>query len=308
MLKKYIFKMMLLAACVSIIVGCGSQEEDTSFAISTELANQVGELMASVDESYGSTGSVLSVDQAQDQSLLNNEFLFLEKFSPEPLSSAVVRKFIPAAQAASCFGQAYSACSSNATTRTFGGCTLGAATFTGNVTMTWPNSGNTCAEVGGANIVRRNPNFTVTRGTATLGVSKSGTNGQEMSWTQGTNPKTVTYTSDGIRRTVSLEGAVVYDVTTTTVGSIVMSGTARIGRRIQSGTLRFTNNLTNEVCDITPTNVVWSSNCTCATAGSWSGNCSANGAFNVTISSCGVGSVTYNGQSRSVTFDRCSGS
>lgn len=298
MLKKYI----LVMASVFLFTGCGSQEE-ASVDISSELANQVGDFMASVDESYGATGSTFSVDQ----NLMNSELLFLEKISPTPLSLQIGQKLIPFANAASCFGQGFSGCAAGVNTRNFNSCTVGSATFTGSVSINWVSSA-TCSEVAGANTVRRSPNFSVSKGNATVSVYKTGTNGQEMTWTGSASPKTVTATSDGIRRTAIADGATVYDVSTSTVGGISISGTARVGRRISSGTLRFTNHLNNEVCDITPSNVVWSSNCTCATAGSWSGNCTINGAFNVTISSCGTGTVTYNGQSRSVTFDRCAGS
>ena len=54
MLKKYI----LVIASIFLLAGCGSQEE-ASVDISSELANQVGDFMASIDESYGSTGSAL---------------------------------------------------------------------------------------------------------------------------------------------------------------------------------------------------------------------------------------------------------
>ncbi len=297
MLKKYI----LVIASIFLLAGCGSQEE-ASVDISSELANQVGDFMASIDESYGSTGSAFSVDD----SLINSESLFLEKISPTPLSLQISRKLISQANAASCFGQGFS-CSAGVNTRTFSGCTVGAATFNGSVAINWLTSAS-CAEVAGVNTVRRNPNFSVSKGTATVSVYKTGTNGQEISWTGTASPKTVTVTSDGIRRTATADGSTVYDVSTSTVGSISVSGTTRVGRRITGGTLRFTNHLNGEVCDVTPSNVVWGSSCTCATAGSWSGNCTMNGAFNVTVSSCGAGSVTYNGQSRSVTFDRCSGS
>lgn len=296
MLKKYI----LVIGSIFLITGCGSQEE-TTVDISSELANQVGDFMASADESYGSTGSAFNVEQS-----LNRELLFLEKISPTPLSQQISQKLIPFANAASCFGQGFN-CAAGVNTRNFNGCTVGAATFTGSVAISWITSA-ACMEVGGANTVRRSPNFSVSKSGATVSVYKTGTNGQEMTWTNPTSPKTVTVTSDGIRRTATADGSTVYDVSTSTVGAISISGTSRVGRRITSGTLRFTNHLNGEVCDVTPSNVVWSSNCTCATAGTWSGNCTINGAFSVTVSSCGAGSVTYNGQSRSVTFDRCAGS
>lgn len=302
MLTKYI----LIIVSMVLIVGCGSQEE-ASVDISSELASQVGDFMASIDESYGSTGSTFSVEQSAINNQLNSELLFLEKISPTPLSLQIGQKLIPFANAASCFGQGFSGCAAGVNTRTFNSCTVGAATFTGSVAINWVSSG-ACMEVAGANTVRRNPNFSVSKSGATVSIYKTGTNGQEITWTGTASPKIVTVTSDGIRRTATADGATVYDVSTSTVGSITVSGTTRIGRRISSGTLRFTNHLNGEVCDITPSNVVWGSNCTCATAGSWSGNCTINGAFNVTVSSCGAGTVTYNGQSRSVTFDRCAGS
>ena len=305
MLKKYIKVYVLAVTSMFLITACGSQEE-ASVDISSELANQVGDFMASVDESYGSTGSAFNVEQSMIDSQLNSELLFLEKISPTPLSLQISRKLIPFANAASCFGQGFN-CAAGVNTRTFNSCTVGSATFTGSVAISWISSA-ACMEVAGANTVRRNPNFSVSKGNATVSVYKTGTNGQEITWTNPSSPKTVTVTSDGIRRTATADGSTVYDVSTSTVGAMTVSGTTRVGRRITAGTLRFTNHLNGEVCDLTPSNVVWGSSCTCATAGSWSGNCTINGAFNVTVSSCGQGSVTYNGQSRSVTFDRCAGS
>ena len=117
MLKKYIKVYVLAVTSMFLITGCGSQEE-ASVDISSELANQVGDFMASVDESYGSTGSAFNVEQSMIDSQLNSELLFLEKISPTPLSLQISRKLIPFANAASCFGQGFN-CAAGVNTRTF---------------------------------------------------------------------------------------------------------------------------------------------------------------------------------------------
>ena len=285
--------LVLLSGCQAILPVSGSSE----VVLADELARTVGDAMAGIDEVGGATGEI-------------------SLRTPRPLNSsphilAFWSRSLPTAQAANCYGQGYSTCTANFVQRNFNGCTLaGVYVLTGTVDLTWVGSASNCALTGTGGSIRRSPSFTLSGGAGgTLSVSKSGSLGQVLTWVSGSGTnKVFNYENDGIRRVVSNGSRTLSDVTTTTTSPITVSGTRRSGRLLTGGTLRLTNNLTSETCTLAPQNVQWSAGCTCASSGTWSGTCSSTGNFNLSITSCGGGVVTYNGQNRSVSMDRCVGS
>jgi hypothetical protein len=291
---------VLSQLCVFGLTGCQGLLQDSGTSqvvLADELARTVGDAMAGIDEAGGSTGELAmrtprSTKSQQDLRALTSSVL-------------------PEAQAATCYGQGYSACTANFMQRNFGGCTLaGVYLLTGTVDLTWAGAATNCALTGTGGSIRRSPNFTLVGGAGgTLSVSKSGSFGQVLTWVSGSGTsKVFNYENDGIRRVITSGGRSVADLTTTTTSAITVTGTGRSGRSLSGGSLRVTNNLTGETCTMTPQNVQWSAGCTCASSGTWSGSCSSTGSFTLSITSCGGGVVTYNGQNRSVSLDRCVGS
>lgn len=301
-------KLPILFLVTSVMFfGCKKAEVTTAADIQ-ETAQQIGDVMASVDESGGSTGSIASMkDSERMQNSVRQSF---QRFAPGELSENMIAKlFLPDAQAAACGGTGFSSCSGSSIVRSYNGCTVGSATFSGDVTLTWSN-GNTACSMGttpGARITRI-PNFTVTgRRSASLTVSKTGTIGQriELVTAAGLN-SAVKFSDDGITRVFSIGSTVLFNQTSATSGDITVTGTSRSNRVMSGGSLNVTNNLTSVVCNYVPTNVTWSGGtCNCPTMGSWSGSCSNGKTTTLEITGCGTANYTEGTDIEAVTFDRC---
>lgn len=275
-------KTLILALVAVSVLSCGKKAEDASSVGRTgsitvdandENAQQIGEVMASIDEAGGATGS---------------------------LAIASIGSH------ASCAGYGFGSCTANTVTRIFNGCAIGLSTLNGTVGLTWTGSSANCTLGAAGDSIQRAPNFTMSgpRG-GTLAVTKTGALGQTLTWTGGSGAsKTFDFTSDGINRRITHGGTTYYDVTTQTMSAITVSGANRSGRVMSGGTLRLKNNVTAVTCDVSPSNVTWEIGCNCATSGNWSGNCGGQ-TFAVEITGCGTGTLTVGTSSQSVAFDRC---
>lgn len=285
---------IVLLSSVLTLASCGKSGEtaqtNTGLTISIdtneEQAQNIGDVMASIDEAGGSTGTL--------------------GFS-EPASTLVSTPI--SMSAVSCLGYGFGTCSANSMTRNFNGCTVGSSyTLTGTVGLTWTGGSANCTLGAAGDSIKRSPNFTITgpRG-GTLAVTKTGTNGHVLTWTGGSAgaSRTFSFTNDGINRKITYNGTTYYNTTTTTTSPITVIGDSRSNRTMSGGTLRLTNHLTGTTCDISPSNVDWSAGCACATSGTWSGSCGGT-TFSVAITGCGTGTLTYGSSSQSITFDRCS--
>lgn len=263
-----------------------------------ETAQQVGDVMASVDESGGDANGTMAHLENQQRFIALRE----EKITGLFLADLwTLLKPFPSAQAAACKNTTFNACSSSQKVRDLNDCTIGSAVFTGDVTLSFSDAG--CVVDSDGDFVRRAPNFTVSgRRGATLTVSKTGTNGQTITRTA---PGVFTFANDGIRRVFSLSGNSLFDYTTTTTSNINVTGTTRANRVMDGGSLRVTNNLTSTTCDYAPSNVTWSSSCNCASSGSWSGTCSDGKNSSISITGCGSATIVIGEQSENLTFDRC---
>ena len=285
---------IFLAFLSLTFIACSKDETQVDIQ---EMGQQIGDIMASVDESGGSSGSYASVVSGHSKMVARlAPATFWEKFN-----------LLPQANATSCYSAStFSGCSSNVITRDFGGCTLGAATFTGTVTITFVDASddNICLITGDSQTITRVPNFTVTgRRGAELSVKKTGSVGQRITRTAA---GVFSFTNDGIQRKFTLPGGgTLLDYTSEVTSAITVSGNSRNGRTMSGGVLKVTNNVNGNVCSYTPSAVTWDSSCNCPVQGSWSGSCTDGRETVLTIISCGQANLILGEDSETFTFDRC---
>jgi hypothetical protein len=285
---KYFISLLALLALVS----CAEEEDAVDIQ---ETAQQIGDVMASVDESGGTTNGTMVMMESHKRMMAAREkavrsFSFLNSFG-----------LLPSAQAVACKDTTFTGCVSSQKVRDLGGCTIGSATFTGDITLQF--SDNTCVIDSDGDTVERNPDFTVSgiRG-ASLAVAKTGTYGQRITRVSSGN---FTFANDGIRRLFTLAGETLFDYTTRTTTAIGITGTTRSDRVMTGGQLRVTNNVTGVYCNYAPSNVTWASTCNCATSGTWTGSCSDGKDTTITVTGCGTGTIIVGEESEGLSFDRC---
>jgi hypothetical protein len=233
-----------------------------------EVARQISDVMASIDEMGGSSGTLQTL--------------------------------------ATCYGNGFGACSSNTVTRNFANCSVGSFLFSGTVSLTWGGSSVACVMQNPGDSITRHPNYSMTGArSGTLSVFKDGTVGERITWASGSGTKVFNYSNDGVRRTISVGGVLYYDVTTSTAGDITITGQNRSNRVMNGGALKVLNNLNGQTCVIAPQNVSWSdTNCTCASSGSWVGTCGGT-LFRMDLRGCGSAQMMAGNYSEMVTLDRC---
>ena len=287
-------KYLLFLFALSVLVSCA---KDQTVDIQ-ETAQQVGDVMASVDESGGNANGTMAMMDNQRHFIAVRE----QKLKGSGLKDLwALLQPVQSAQAGACKDTTFSACTSSQKVRDLNDCNIGSAVFSGDVTLTFSDAA--CVVNSDGDSVRRAPNFTVTgRRGATLTVSKTGTNGQTIS---RTSAGVFTFANDGIRRVFALGSNTLFDYTTTTTSNINITGTSRSDRVISGGTLRVLNNVSSVSCEYVPNNVRWSSSCNCAVEGSWSGTCSDGKSSSVSITGCGSATIAVGEDSESLTFDRC---
>lgn len=272
------FNALLLILMAGFLVGCGAAETVALVEanLSAELSNQMGDVMASIDEAGQGNTTIAQVQIA-----------------------------------ATCGASQFGSCSSNHVVRNFGGCSVGSYVLTGTVSMTW-TGGTVCALTAAGQSIRIEPNYTIAGNNASLTTTKTGTNGITLTWDSGSGAtKVFSYTNDGINRTLRYNDQTLLSIDTITNSAIVVNGTTRGARTLSNtGQLAITNNTSGETCTFAPNNISWvSTSCNCATSGQWIGNCSTTGSVILTLTGCGTGTVAYteNGDSKTqtVSLDRC---
>lgn len=292
--------LVLIAVFSVLITGCQNEavilvEANTP----AEVANQLGAIMATVDEAGRGTVTIASY---QNQSLL-------QKIEARPTMAQLL---IPQALAASCNTAEFSTCSSNSVTRNFNSCTNGSYVLTGSVAMTW-TGGSACAMTGTSQAIQITPNYTAAGNNVSVSETKNGAVGVTLTWTSGAGAaKVFSYVNDGVNRSVRYNGSTLLSLNTRTVTALTVTGTDR-GNRILSGAagaIEITNATTSEVCTLRPSTVSWAAtNCNCATSGQFTGSCTSMGNYAMTITGCGVATLVYteNGATatQSVSLDRC---
>jgi hypothetical protein len=262
----------LLSACL-LFSGCKVENNaaaDSYVDGTAEVARQLSDVMASVDEMGGSSGTISIM--------------------------------------ASCYGSGFGACSGgNTVTRNFSNCTTSSYTFNGSVSLIWGGNSNNCTMLGTGGSITRTPNYTSTGGrNGQLSVFQNGASGEVLTWVSGSSPKVFSYYNGGIRRTVGSGGTIYYDVTMSTQGDVTVTGQDRSGRVMNGGMIQVLNNISGAICTISPQNVTWAdANCTCASQGSWQGTCSNGSLFRMDLLGCGNAQLTVGNYSESVQLDRC---
>ena len=197
----------LMVAAAS--AGCRKRGGDDEI---DQIAASVGETMSSLDESVtgGATTAMLPYRRMPDA---------LEP----PLWRRAMDAVIPSAYAATCWEPTFSACSaSGVRTKDFNDCTIGLATLSGNVVLTFTRPA--CVVTTAGDAVTRTANFTLT-----------GLYGGTLEVTSPGGGQTLTKTADGFDYSVGgmeriLTGAggrKLFDVATRTTAPIVVTGSSR---------------------------------------------------------------------------------
>lgn len=312
MKSKLYFKMIVVGVLALLISfsSCGKIEDEESYNIdaTSEMAQQVGDSMASIDEAGGDTNG--SIAQLLGTSGYEKAFARISNDRPlyiKALNQNISDLFISKSYAANCNTVIFGTCTGGQRVRDFAGCTAyGSGVITGNVTLKF--SAGTCTLSTNGDTVNRVPNFSITglRG-ATFAVTAPA---QTLPTLDGQlitrlGAGSYTFSNAGInRKFTTSRGNVVFD-STTTASSISVTNSARSGRTLSGGVLNISNNLTGLSCTLSPTGVSWTAGCNCPTAGSWSGSCTDASTFTVSFgSTCGEVSVTK-GTIKVINMDRC---
>lgn len=283
-MSKLFFAQMSVLTLVMGLMGCSNSDDNVN-SLSTSSADlmvqQIGESTVSMDESTGSSSGSLRRSHVLEAACSTVDF------------------------------GVCGAITSGTMVKDFNGCTLagGLISVSGTVTLTYSGSGSsTCTIPGVGDSVNSIPAFktTLAGNNGSYVVSPVST-GQTLTRTASS---TFSFNNTGIRRVYtagSSSTTTVADLTTATTAPISVSGTTRTGRVVNGGSLQVTDNITNEVCTVSPNNVTWTtSSCSCPTSGTWSGSCSTGNAISVVFTStCGRVDVMYGAASKTAVVERC---
>lgn len=133
-------KLTIFLCAIAFGVSACSKKDDPAVrgTSDSETAQQVGDAMASIDESGGSNGGFAFHGEIIGAERTFARLGLTDHTSKKQAAYSVV---LPEAKAASCAtGSTFSSCSNNVITRTFNGCSIGTATLDGTVTLTWAAS------------------------------------------------------------------------------------------------------------------------------------------------------------------------
>lgn len=279
----------LLFAAVSL-TSCDGLLQETE-----EVANAAGDVMSSFDEA-GQGGSFAMLTPLNRPDF--NERTLWQKFS---------NVIVPSAEASSaCVLETFDACANGVRSKMFDDCSFGASSLAGSVTLTFSDAA--CSLSADGNSVTRTADFTLTGArSATLTVS-SPAGGQKIT-RSGSDWK---YTVLGMHRVAKdAKGNPVFDIDTSTLSDITVSGDRRDGRVMNGGQLQVKHNLAGYTTVLTPNNLTWNATCNCAVSGSLDGTVTNEAgkseSFSVAITGCGKATVTTQSKTKDVTLDRCAG-
>lgn len=295
-------KNLLIVLIAASAFSCKKANVDATYSADpvAESGQQVGDAMASIDESGGNnTGSIASRD------IKSYEQAFARLAGGDiSVTQAALLRLLPQAQATACSATSFSNCNAGQRARTLDGCTtFGGGVMSGQVSLNFSGTGaGTCTIPMANDAVSRVPNFTLTglRG-ATFSVSGAGQTLTRV------GAGAFSFSNAGVRRSfVTPKGDTILDISTSTTSPISVTGNSRNTRTISGGALNVVNNLTGVSCSLTPSAVSWTSSCNCPTSGNWAGSCSDSSSFNVAFSStCGQATVTKGSEVSTITMDRC---
>jgi len=289
---------LLLVVSVPTLAATATGCRRTGATDQDQLGAAVGEVMAGVDESTSGSDAT-----AQLLPILR---------TPDALRAPRWQRIfdiMPPVYAASCWQSAFAACAQGVRTRTFDACTIGPSTLTGSVSLTFSDAAAGCTIASTGDSVHRMADFTLTGpyGGA-LAVTSAG-GGQTLTRTAAG----FEYTVQGMQRVLTGPGGrTLFDVSTRTTSPMVLTGTSRADLVIVSGALEVSHNLAGYKVTFVPENVAWSPSCNCAVSGRLTGTVQGGGKLDgksasIDITGCGHADVTVDGDTESVTLDRCAG-
>jgi hypothetical protein len=261
-----------------------------------QIGASVGEVMASADEAAnGGTTTAMLVPVFRTPDALRG-----------PIWRRAAASLLPSASAAACYPFTFSSCASGVRTETFSDCSFGPATVDGSVTFTFSDAA-ACSLGATGDAVNRTANFTI-----------SGPYGGTLAVTSPGGGQTLTRTASGFdfavpgleRVLTGPRGTVLFDFGTETTTPLSITGSSRADFAIVSGTLVVTHHEAGYSVSLTPNDLAWAPTCNCAVSGSLTGTVSGGGradgkSATVTITGCGTADVTVDGDTESVTLDRC---
>jgi hypothetical protein len=263
-----------------------------------QIGAAVGEVMASADESAQSGSTTAMLPAAPVLRM------------PAELRPPAWRRVLDAlapiapARAASCLPITYSTCSAGVRTATFNSCTVGAITVDGSIDLTFSDTA-ACNVATVGDSVNRTGSLTLSATAGSLAITAPG-GGQTLTRTA----TGFTFAVPGMERVLTLaSGRTLFDISTATTSPLVINGSSRADMAIVGGTLVITHNLAGYAVSLTPDNLTWTPACNCASSGSLTGTVTsgkdAGKSASVTITGCGTADVTIDGDTESVTLDRC---
>ncbi len=284
---------MVLLAVAAAVLAAGACRKQT-LADQDQIGASIGEVMASVDESTKGSGATARLP-----------ILRMPDEMKGPLWRQVFDGVVRTAYAASCVQSNFGTCTAGARTRTFDSCAIGPATLDGMVTLTYSDT-NSCTVAVAGDSVNRMASFTLTGPYGgTLVVSSPG-GGQTLT----KNATGFDYTVPGMERVLTGPGGhTLFDISTKTTAPIHITGTSRTDLVIVSGALEISHNLAGYKVTLSPQNLTWTASCNCAVSGTLTGTVSGGKhdgqSASVTLTGCGQAEVTIDGETDSVTLDRC---
>ncbi len=288
----------IFTAVALVALSAGCRKEGVSDQ--GQIGAAVGEVMASADESANGSATTamlpaLPVLRAPD--LLR-----------PPLWRRAVDALtlIPSAHAASCLPVTYSACAAGVRTAAFDNCNVGIITVDGSVNLTFSDAA-VCNIATVGDSVNRTGSLTLSALGGSLAITTPG-GGQTLTRTA----TGFSFAVPGMERVLTLpSGRTLFDISTMTPAGapLTITGTSRSDMVITGGTLVVTHNLAGYSVSLTPDNLTWTPTCNCASSGSLTGTVSGGKedgkSATVTLTGCGTADVTIDGDTESVTLDRC---
>ena len=284
----------LATAAASAVPAC----RKATLADQDQIGAAVGEVMASLDEATRGSGA----------NAYRPSFPILRM--PDEFRGPRWRRAFdwvaPVAYAGSCVQSLFTMCSAGARARTFDQCQVGAATLNGTVTLAF-SDGAGCTMSSAGQYVTRTADFALTGPYGGTLVVSAPAGGQTLTrLSDGFD-----YIVGGMRRVLTgPTGRALFDISTRTTAPIHLTGTSRADLVMVSGALEVSHNLAGYKVTLAPQNLAWASTCNCAVSGQLTGTIAAGGKLNgktatVVLTGCGQADVTVDGDTESVTLDRC---
>ncbi len=304
---------IVLATLFISTSGCNPKiEEEYDFDTDVEMIQMFADSFASIDESGGKTsGNITGISHPTGDEKFYARIHKTDTFTARLMNDL----FIPKSYATACAATLFNSCSGGKKVRAFAGCTVPGptinnvatqGTLVGSIELTFTGTEVASCEIPvNGDAVARVPNYTLTGlRKATFKVSTPST-GQLVTRIGGSS---FTYDNAGIRRTVTnSEDDVVFDMTTSTTSSMVITGQIRDGRTLASGGILVADAVNGRSCTFTISSPVsWTAACNCPTAGEWTATCTDSTNINVIFgTTCGEVTYTTGSGFKSTILDRC---